>query len=282
MSAVQPTGFTPNPVFDVRVNDHEDVLARVENALGLRLDRSTVIYGEHGATEGFRTDRETWVRVERRQRWRINSAAWVGLEAAATIRGVKKPAWFQSTTWTDPTREVVWRADELELITAPAVGDLARAPALPNDWWSELRQSLTALAQHPTERVGMSQAHLTRRITEVFDGVDTTVDEWTTAHTDLHWSNITIEGHLLDWEEWGQAPRGHDAACLWQSALPDPPVAARVRREFAADLDTRSGKLAQLLMCANAIRIGAKRGGPTLLSEPAKAAVDSLLADLRS
>jgi hypothetical protein len=153
-----------NPVFDVRENRHDDVLDRVERALGVRLVRSSVVYGEHGATEGFRTAAGTWVRVERRQRWRINSAVWVGLEAAATIRGVKRPGWFQGTTWIDEVREVVWRADEVELVGAPVVGGLDVAAMLPDSWWAGLRESFSALGAHRTERVGMSQAHLTKRI----------------------------------------------------------------------------------------------------------------------
>ncbi|WP_307793393.1 phosphotransferase [Amycolatopsis sp. MtRt-6] len=269
-------------MLDVREHEHEDVLRRVEHVFGLRLDRSSVVFGESGATEGFRTSNETWARIERRNRWKINSAVWVGLEAAATIKNVRKPEWFQATTWIDSPREVAWRADEVELISAPIVGDLATIATLPDAWWTALRESLTALGAHPTERVGMTQAHLTKRIGEVFPGVDTTVDEWRTAHADVHPGNISIEGHLIDWEDWGMAPRGLDAATLWQSALPDPAVAARVQREFAADLQTRSGRLSQLLVCANAIRIAARRGRPTPLSEPAKAAAELLLAELRS
>lgn len=143
------TATQPSAAFDVRENQHEDVLDRVERVLEVRLDRSSVVYGRYGATEGFPTSRDTWVRVERRQRWRINSAVWVGWEAAATIRGVKKPDWYQSATWTDQGRDVVWRADEVGLITAPIVGDLATAATLPDSWWAGLRDSLAALAAHP-------------------------------------------------------------------------------------------------------------------------------------
>lgn len=145
VSVAQPSAATPNPVFDVRENEHEDVLERVEHALRVRLDRSSVVYGIHGATEGFRTEGNTWVRVERRHRWRINSAVWVGLEAAATIRGVRKPAWYQSATWSDDARDVVWRADEVQLMTSPPVADLAAASELPDSWWAGVRESLTAL-----------------------------------------------------------------------------------------------------------------------------------------
>ncbi|WP_018682961.1 hypothetical protein [Actinokineospora enzanensis] len=282
MSIAQPIGFEPNPVFDVRVNPHLDVLDRVERALDVDLDRSTVVYGIYGATEGFRTAENTWVRVERRKRLQINSAVWIGLEAAATINDVKKPAWFQSATWVDQDRDVVWRADEVELVTAPVVGTVEEARALPDSWWEGLRESLTALGRHATERVGMSQKHLTRRITEVFGDVDTCIDEWATAHTDVHWGNLTTDGHMLDWEDWGAAPRGHDAACLWQASLTDHAVAEQVRRAFADDMNTRAGKLAQLLQCANAVRAAAKRGKSTPLSEAAQAAADDLLVDLRS
>ncbi|WP_121392397.1 hypothetical protein [Actinokineospora cianjurensis] len=282
MSIAQPIGFEPNPVFDVRVNPHADVLDRVERTLDVVLDRASVVYGIYGATEGFRTTGGTWVRVERRGRLRINSAVWVGLEAAATIRGVKKPEWFQGATWVDHDRDVVWRADEVELVTSPIVATSEEAGALPDSWWTSLRESLDALGAHTTERVGMSQKHLTHRITEVFGDVDTHVDEWATAHTDVHWGNLTTDGHLLDWEDWGAGPRGLDASCLWQASLPNRAVADRVRREFADDMTTRSGKLAQLLQCANAVRVAARRGESTPLSEAAQAAADDLLVELRS
>jgi hypothetical protein len=97
----------------VREHEHEDVLRRVEHVFGLRLDRSSAVFGESGATEGFRTSNGTWARIERRNRWKINSAVWVGLEAAATIKNVRKPEWFQGATWIDSAREVAWRADEV-------------------------------------------------------------------------------------------------------------------------------------------------------------------------
>ncbi len=283
MSQLSSTG--PTQTIDVREQPHEDVFQHVERAFDTGLDRSSVAYGMYGATEGFRTKRGTWVRIERRERWWINSAGWVGLEAASTLQGVRKPQWHQSVTWTDQARDVVWRADELELVSSPSVelaGGLAAAAALPDSWWAGLRDSLTALGGNATDRVGMSQTHLSKRITQVFDQpIDTTVDEWITAHADLHWNNVTIDGYLLDWEDWGVAPRGLDAATLWQASLPNPKLAARVQHEFAADLQTRSGRLAQLLQCANAIRIAARSGTSTPLSEAANAAAKGLLAELR-
>lgn len=224
--AAHPSASGRTQRIDVRTQPHEDVLQQVERMLGVRLDRSSVVYGSYGTTEGFRTDRDTWVRVARRQRWRLNGSAWVGAEAASVLRGVAKPGWFQCVSWTDAPRDVVWRADEMELIVSPViekVSGLGVDTELPDSWWSNLKTSLAALGEHETDRVGMRQAHLSMRINQVFDGqVDTTVDEWVTAHADLHWGNLTTDCHLLDWEDWGGCPArlGRHLSLGIVSALP--------------------------------------------------------------
>lgn len=274
----------PPLVFDLRENAHADVLAHVEKTLGVTLDRGSARFGESGASVGFPSAAGTWVRIERRRDNRYDDA-WNGLEAAATITGVATPTWIRALTWADPDRGLVWRADELTMLAAPIVGHLERAATLPGQWWNRLRGSLTALADHPTRRVGISQAHLTTRLAEVFSdrlgASATVVDEWAVAHTDLHWGNVSTAAELIDWESWGRAPRGLDAACLWQASLPDRELASRVRREFADDLDTRSGRLSLLLQCANAIRAARRRGTPTSLSGPAEAAAEELLLILQ-
>ncbi|MGH3428448.1 MAG: hypothetical protein ACRDQZ_12920, partial [Mycobacteriales bacterium] len=265
----------------------QDVLHRVERSMGVRLDRATLGYGTQGMTAGFRTEAGTWVRVQWRRPWRIYAPAWAGLECASVLRGVAKPDWFQTASLRDDAREVVWRADEMELVSSPvinAAGVIATDPKLPDLWWASLRKSLAALAENDTDRVEVRQEHLTLRIDQVFPGVvDTTVDEWVTAQADLHWDNLTApDCYLLDWEDWGSAPRGLDAAVLWGVSLQVSTLAARVQREFQDDLQTRSGKLAQLLFCSNVIRVNAKRTDPSPLVEPAKQAADTLLAELRA
>jgi hypothetical protein len=69
--------------------------------------------------------------------------------------------------------------------------------------------------------------------------VDTTVTEWTCSHGDLHWGNITAPAlYLLDWADWGLAPRGNDAACLWASALGVPDIAGRVTTVYTGGLSS--------------------------------------------
>jgi hypothetical protein len=262
--------------YNLRSQDLTDVVEQAERVLSLHLDRSTPVYGTQGATVGYVSSGATWVRLGWRALSTDHEQSWTGTEGASAVPGVRKPSLYRSYRWTDDTRSVVWRADEFELINSTAVGagGLIRSdPALPDAWWDSLKSSLDALGIYQTHRVGMAQAHLTKRINQVFGehGIDTTVSEWRTAHTDLHWNNVTAPScYLLDWEDWGAGPRGLDAATLWGCSLQVPEVAHRVQTVFAADLSSRSGLLAQLLFCSNVIRLSSSKPTPSPLFEPAK------------
>jgi hypothetical protein len=272
---------------DTVVQLPDDVIAQVERRLDVRLERSSQRTGAWAESAGHRTDRSTWVRVDSRAPSVIQPQSWVGVEAASVIPNIPKPAWFQSATWSDADRERVWRAEEMELITEPVVtptgATLTEPPELPDTWWAELRTTLAALASFRTLRVSGRQELITRRISQIFGGtVDTTVTEWTTSHGDLHWGNITAPRlYLLDWADWGLAPRGNDAACLWATALAVPATADRMYAEFRDDLDSRSGKITQLWVCGNLLRMADKRLDARHLAGPARAAADQLLKDLQ-
>lgn len=273
--------------YNLSTQSLEDVFAEVEKALGVRLEQSDVTYGTQGATVGFPTSSATWVRVAWSPPERVRTQAWTGGEVASAIGGVQKPELYRSYRWIDRTRSVVWRADEGELITSKAIhhtGVIDSEPDLSAGWWESLKSSLAALAAFGTRRVGMAQDHLSRRIDQVFGGeeIDTSVDEWTTGHADLHWGNITApDCYVLDWEDWGLAPRGLDAATLWGHSLLVPNVADRVQAEFADDLNSRAGLLAQLLFCSNVIRLNSTKLTPSPLLEPTRNEASRIVDALR-
>ncbi|WP_254069010.1 hypothetical protein [Streptomyces sp. TM32] len=126
--------------------------------------------------------------------------------------------------------------------------ELRTEVALPDMWWSELHRSLECLAVQPTDRQATDQATMTRRLRVFFgDRIDPTVTSWTTAHGDLHWNNLHhSEFALVDWEGWGSAPAGYDAAGLYCRSLLAPHTARRVRATFADILDTPDGVRSQL------------------------------------
>ena len=274
------------PGFELCADSIGDVFAYVERATRIRLDRSTVTYGNHGHTIGARTKGDMWVRCQWRPLDKINDISWIGVKSAPVLADVAMPQLFRSLEWRDNQRQTMWRADEMQLIASKTVssnGSVTIAPELSDRWWSTLTRSLENLGRHTTERVSMTQEHLTRRLTEAFPSVtlNSTVTEWTTAHADLHWGNLTApECYLLDWENWGRAPRGYDAATLWGFSLGVPRLAERVAQEFRVDLETRPGRLSQLLFCANVLRQFAKRGVIMPFTQSVRAAAPILLDQL--
>ena len=230
---------------DLRTQPCQDVIDRVERCLGVQLDRETAVVKRRSV--GGRTDRDTWIRLEARPFSKVTGQG-SGVEGAAYLpRNIAKPEWYQGLSWLAPEQCVLWRADETELVTASPIkpgGVLITDPGLADAWWATLGTSLGALATHPTTRIAtpqtvpISQERVRATIERVFPGrVETTVTEWAVAHADLAWANLTApECWLLDWEDWGLAPRGWDAATLWGHSLAVPGLAARVQREYRIDL----------------------------------------------
>ncbi|MDT0308461.1 hypothetical protein RM780_16040 [Streptomyces sp. DSM 44917] len=274
---------------DLRVESVEEVLGRVERGLGTVLDRASLVRKRRSL--GARSGRGTWVRVERRGVERIGGQGWNGVECAAVLEGIAKPEWYAGLAWREDDGAAMWRADETELVAAPPVrpgGRLTEDPGLGEAWWGTLNRSLDALAGARTNRVAtpdtvpVTRESVAGAIRTAFPeaGIDLVLEEWTPAHADLNWANLTApECWLLDWEDWGMAPRGLDAAKLWGSSLAVPGLAQRVLRERRADLESRSGKLMALFFCAKVLPYADPRDP---LAGPARREADRLLAELQA
>ncbi|PZT72950.1 hypothetical protein DNK56_03430 [Streptomyces sp. AC1-42W] len=201
------------------------------------------------------------------------------------------PHWYGAVTWRDDAEPVLWRADETELVNDPPVGQAALViedPQLPDTWWDGLNASLDALATQHTPRIAtpdtesITQDLVEVTIRSVFPEVsDLVVSEWTPAHADLTWANVIGPDFcIIDWEDWGMAPRGLDAAILWGNALAVPTLADRVWAERRPDLESRSGRLMALFFCAKVVGPYAHEADPRL--EPARKAAARLVAQLQS
>ncbi|MER5869335.1 aminoglycoside phosphotransferase [Streptomyces sp. NPDC002044] len=270
---------------DLSTTDIRDVLTTTEQRLGRRLEQDNGHYSKWNGTAGFPTDAGTWVRLAWRRENKLDAQQWTGFEAAAAIEGVPRPRWFGAAVWSDESRGVVWRADEMTLVQDGALsptGDITTLPKLPESWWTDLQAALGALASHPTSRVSMSRQHLTNRIHEVYgDQVDTTVTDWATAHGDVGYANLCGPGFaLLDWESWGLAPAGWDAACLWSASLSVEPLAEKVLTLFEDSLATKSGVLSRLLLCANVERAYRRTGRETPMTKTMAGIAEGLLGKL--
>ncbi|MFG3041770.1 hypothetical protein ACGFYZ_33190 [Streptomyces sp. NPDC048330] len=272
---------------DLRKEPVEAVLNRVERSLGVRLNQELVVRKRRSL--GARTDRDTWVRIERRGLDRIGVQGGDGTASAEAVRGIAKPAWLAGVAWRDETEPVMWRADETELLPGAPVGSavVAEDPQLTEEWWAALNASLDALAAQHTNRIAtpdtetLTQELITGTIHSVFPGVDTAVVEWRPAHADFNWANMTAPVFcVFDWEDWGMAPRGLDAANLWGASLAVPALADRVRSERRDDLDTRDGKLMTLFVAAKILGPCADPEDPRLA--PARNTAERLLRELQA
>ncbi len=273
---------------DLRVQPVDEVLDRVARSLQVRLLPGTVVRKRRSV--GARTDRDTWVRVERRSPDKIADQGWNGTECAARLEGVAQPTWQGCVVWRDADGPVMWRADETGLLPAAPVGSavLSKAPELPNEWWEALNASLDALAAHRTRRVAtpdtdtITQELVTESIRGAFSGgFDTTVQRWVPAHADLNWANVTAPVFsLFDWEDWGNAPQGLDSASLWASSLAVPALADRVRQERRRDFESRDGKLMTLFVCSKILGPYAHPEDPRL--EPARRMAEQVIEELQA
>ncbi|OIK28077.1 hypothetical protein [Streptomyces malaysiense] len=273
---------------DLRTQPVDEVLDRVARSLQVRFLPESVVRKRRSV--GARTDRETWVRIERRLLDKITDQGWNGAECAARLDGVAQPAWRGCLVWRDTNEQVMWRADETDLLPAAPVGNaiLSKAPELSVEWWDRLNASLDALAEHQTRRVAtpdtetITQASVTEAIQAVFPGdFDTTVQRWVPAHADLNWANVTSPVFsLFDWEDWGNAPQGLDSASLWASSLAVPSLADRVRHERRRDFESRDGKLMTLFVCSKILGPYAHPEDPRL--ERARRMAEQVIEELQA
>ncbi|CAL9551142.1 hypothetical protein SUDANB121_04458 [Nocardiopsis dassonvillei] len=258
--------FLPAP----SLPDLDSCWLRAAHHLGARPDTAVPHPGSGGHTRsGPVTTAEGepgWLRI-----WcapEAEGAVWEGPVLAAHLFDghVPRPALLAEAAWDgeDGDRWAV-QAHLYERLPSPPLSPgpvLHRAPELSGQWWGDLAEALTSIRgvpPHP-ERTVVDQGYV-HRIPDVLPelaGEDLTVERWETAHGDLHWANLTGEPlRIIDWEGWGTAPAGFDAALLYTYALPVPDAARRVRAEFADLLDTPSGRLAQLAVAAEVVQAAA-------------------------
>ncbi|WP_330349498.1 hypothetical protein [Streptomyces sp. NBC_00582] len=273
---------------DLRVHPVDEILDHVSRSFQTHLDPNSVVRKRRSV--GARTDRSTWIRVERRLLEKIGDQGWNGTERAARLVGIAQPVWRGCVVWQDADEPVMWRADETELLPGSPVGAavLSDDPGLTDTWWQAFNDTLDALAAHHTSRtatpdtVTITQTLVTQAIRAAFPGdFDTTVERWVPAHADLNWANMTSPAFcLFDWEDWGNAPRGLDSATLWGSSLAVPALADRVLRERRHDLESWDGKLMTLFTCSKILGPGAHPEDPRL--ESARRRAEQVVAELQA
>lgn len=209
-----------------------------------------------------------WLRVVHSPLDKATGKLWTGPEDAERLlpRQVPRPCLRLVRQWTEGGNaykaELYDRAVGETVSSIPAL--VTAVPLLTAAWWSDLRTALVSLSAVRTDRTAVRQAYLDRAMPKylAFLGgpVPTVPRAWSTAHGDLHWANLTgPELGILDWEGWGIAPVGYDAALLHAYSVGVPQAAECVRHELAAVLDSESGRFAELAVITELLQ-SAERG----------------------
>ncbi|WP_042424545.1 hypothetical protein [Streptacidiphilus anmyonensis] len=221
-------------------------------------------------------DGERWLRLVSAPADKAGGKLWEGPTEAelAMPASVPRPRLRASSAWTDD--KDAYLAELYDVVADTTITTdspvLRSAPRLSGEWWVGLMIALGAVRDVHTARVALRQEYLERAMPEYLGfmpGQDGVV--WAAAHGDLHWANLTAPGlHILDWEGWGMAPAGYDAAMLHTYSLLVPDVAADVRHHLSDQLDTPSGRFAELAVITQLLQTN-RRGDNLDLAEPLRA-----------
>jgi hypothetical protein len=225
-------------------------------------------------------DTPVWLRVVSQETEWERGPAWTGAVEADQIQGVAKPHVLDVYEWVEQS----WRIQRAEVSTLMPGQPCSSEPAPrklsipPSTWWADLRRSFIHIAHTPTTRSHADQTEVDSRIRARFGPhVDTTVTAWETVHGDMHWANLMEPNcAVLDWELWGTAPAGTDAASLLCHSLLTPELARHVEAVFADKLAGKCGLLAQLLVIAHLLD-RADIGDHPALVKPLRQRADELL-----
>lgn len=244
---------------DYQIYMKEVVLLKAANHFRVIL-KGEPVYGWRDRSIGSRVEGgkgRYWLRVVSEHCDWVKQEWWEGNVTADEIEGIPKPKVFNFFEWSEG--ETQFRTEIMSFVEGKVCSptpELRQYWDLPDSWWKELRVSLDAISTWSTDRMKTKQEKVTHRFLVFYgDELDSTVTRWSTAHGDFHWGNLMAPKlSIIDWEGWGKAPVGMDAATLYCFSLLVPDMAKRVYQMFADILDSSEGRFAQLFVITRLLR----------------------------
>ncbi|MGW4030593.1 phosphotransferase [Streptomyces sp. NPDC004838] len=246
-----------------------DAHQRAAKAMGVAL-QGPQAWGWRGRTLGRQAVHPAhgvcWLRLLSAPAEKVGGKLWEGTELAArTFPTVPKPQLFGVHDWTDTAH--AYRAELTQFIHEPVLSAdpvLRQEIELPNTWFTAVRGTLASVAAARTDRIAVRQEWIDRAVPQFTGHPAPRVEFWECAHGDFHAANITTDATVLDWEAWGLAPRGYDAALMVAYSQLAPNTAARMRHEFRELLESSAGRAAMLVACTDLLQSASRGDHPDL------------------
>ncbi|WP_327317089.1 phosphotransferase [Streptomyces sp. NBC_01235] len=230
------------------------------------------VWGWHGRTLSSRvqhTDRGAcWLRLLTTPEDKAAGKIWEGNQQAAAIFDghIHKPLLYSTTE--ARSGSYAYLAELHQYVTEPASSPSPVLRTDPNPsaaWWESLRTDLEYVSRVPTGRLAVRQEWVDRSVPRFLDMPGPRITDWTTAHGDMHTANLTsTTPYLLDWEGFGQAPAGYDAATLLAYSLLNPRFTQCVRDTFSV-LKTEAGRVAQIIVITELLQSASRGDHPELV-----------------
>jgi hypothetical protein len=230
------------------------------------------VWGWHGRTLSSAAQHpdhgRCWLRLLSAPEDKAEGKIWEGNRAAASLFDgrVHKPVLHAANEEVHAGH--AFQAELSQYVDEPVC---APEPFLRTDldlsaaWWASLRTDLETIADTHTDRVAVRQEWVDRSVPRFLGITAPKVTDWTTAHGDMHAANLTsATPYLLDWEGFGRAPVGYDAAMLLAYSLLVPDFAQRVRETFPV-LKSEAGRTAQIIVITELIQSATRGDHPELV-----------------
>lgn len=229
------------------------------------------VWGWHGRTLSSRIETpdrgSCWLRLLSAPQDKTAGRIWEGNRQAAMLfdEHIHKPLLYDTTQTSSDG--YAYQA-ELHQYIAERVASpspvLHRELDPTTEWWDSLRTDLEHVNAASTDRVAVRQEWVDRSVPRFLHVPGPRITDWAPAHGDLHTSNLTsTTPYLLDWEGFGMAPAGYDAAMLLAYSLLSPGFAQCVRDAFPV-LQTEAGRVAQIIVVTELLQSASRGDHPEL------------------
>ncbi|MEC3995036.1 phosphotransferase [Actinacidiphila sp. DG2A-62] len=167
------------------------------------------------------------------------------------------------------TDGIAYRAELTAYTSSPVLSPdpvLSAELDLAPEFLEQLHADVRTVNQAVTDRVAVRQQWIDRVVPLMTSQEAPQIRTWQCAHGDFHPANLTQDGTILDWEGFGMAPAGYDAATLYAYSLTAPKTAARIFEEFKI-LDSPDGRQALLVVATELLQAASRGAHPHLVPD---------------